>query len=271
MMESTTLSGKMISDQELKQLMLSILQDIDAFCKDNDIRYFLAYGSLIGAVRHKGYIPWDDDIDIWMPRPDYMRFMKSYRHPYYKACSAEFTPGWDHYIAKVCDDRTVIDEGHGDSCGVYVDVFPLDGWPADPGRRKAHYRDVSSGLRLWSSLHYTQHLKLTKGNGFSKNFKILASRLLGLFCTSKAALEKLLAKEMRYPFEKSEFVGTLTDGDFCIARECAERLIEGEFEGLRFKIPAAYDTWLTAIYGNYMQLPPVEKRVSNHGTTAYWK
>ena len=73
---TTPETGREIHIQELKQLMLLILEDIDSFCRSNGINYFLAYGTLIGAVRHKGFIPWDDDIDIWMPRPDYMRFME---------------------------------------------------------------------------------------------------------------------------------------------------------------------------------------------------
>ena len=164
--------GKIIDTVELKSLMLSILKDVDTFCRTNNIRYFLTYGTLIGAVRHKGFIPWDDDVDICMPRPDYMRFMKEYNHEYYKAYCAEFTPGWDHFIAKVCDDRTIIDEGHGDKCGVYIDVFPLDGWPKGEISKLIHYRRVLFYLRIWSSLHYTQYFKINKENGLFKNVKI---------------------------------------------------------------------------------------------------
>ncbi len=256
--------------RELKSLMLSILQDIDRFCRTHGIRYYLAYGTLIGAVRHKGYIPWDDDIDICMPRPDYMRFMQQYQHPYYKAYCAETTPGWDHFIAKVCDERTIIDEGHGDLCGVYVDVFPLDGLPDTEKGIKAHYRKVMSLLRIWSSLHYTQKLHLKKGNGLGKNIKILTSKILGLFYSSKKALKRVLKEKMKYPYEISDYVGSMTCGDWSVPRDHIE-MIDGEFEGMRFIIPKNYDEWLTAIYGDYMQLPPVEQRVSNHGFKAYWK
>ena len=123
---------------EMKELMLDIMSSIDKYCRENGLRYSLAYGTLIGAIRHQGYIPWDDDIDIWMPRPDYMRFMQEYKHEYYKAYCAELTPGWDRFIAKVCDERTVIDEGHGEVCGVYVDIFPIDGWPEGEKGIKKH-------------------------------------------------------------------------------------------------------------------------------------
>lgn len=262
-------SEREISLQELKQLMLLIMQDIDLFCRSHNIRYFLAYGTLLGAVRHKGYIPWDDDIDIWMPRPDYMRFMKQYRHRYYSAYSAEFTPGWDHYIAKVCDDRTIIDEGHGDKCGVYIDVFPLDGLPDNPQRIQSHFRVIEKYLRIWSSLHYTRRLKIQKVNGVAKNIKILASRALGLFYSSNKALDKLQQVKMKYPYDKSRFVGYV--GRWFIPRNNITSLIDADFENNRFLIPENYAEWLTTIYGDYMKLPPIEKRVSNHGFKAYWK
>ncbi|MCR4864334.1 MAG: LicD family protein [Bacteroidales bacterium] len=265
-------SGKNIDTVELKSLMLSILKDVDAFCRQNSIRYFLTYGTLLGAVRHKGYIPWDDDIDIHMPRPDYMRFMKEYSHNYYKAYCAEYTPGWDHYIAKVCDDRTIIDEGHGDRCGVYIDVFPLDGWPGDRIRNRIHYCKILLYMKLWSSLHYTRQLKIVKSNSISKNLKIVSSKILGLFCNSRDVLNRLLKIKMRYPFNDSCWVGSLTCGEWSkMPRESCDHLIEGDFEGYKFLMPEHFDEWLTTIYGNYMQLPPEEERVSNHGFTACWK
>ncbi len=265
----TPAPGKEISLQELKQIMLLILQDIDSFCKSHNIRYFLAYGTLLGAIRHKGYIPWDDDIDIWMPRPDYMRFMEQYKHRYFSAYSPEYSSGWDHYIAKVCDDRTIIDEGHGDKCGVYVDVFPLDGMPDAPGKIRSHSKAIKKRMRIWSSLHYTRNLKIKKDNGLAKNIKILASRVLGIFYSNKKALGRFLKTKMEYPYETSHFIGYV--GGWSIPRNHITSLIESPFEEYQFLIPENFDEWLTTIYGNYMQLPPIEKRVSNHGFKAYWK
>lgn len=262
---------KIIEVTEMKELMLDIMSSIDEYCRKNGLRYSLAYGTLIGAIRHKGYIPWDDDIDIFMPRPDYMKFMKEFNHPYYKACCAEYTPGWDHFIAKVCDDRTVIDEGHGDISGVYVDVFPVDGWPEGEDEIKKHYSKVVRYLRLWSSLHYTQHMKISRANGLSKNVKIVASKFLGLFTNSTRALKKMLKAKTQYSYETSSKVGSLTCGDWSVPRYYFDNLIDCPFEDRTYLVSEQYDALLRVYFGDYMQLPPVEQRVSNHGYTAYWK
>lgn len=262
---------KEISVSDMKYLMLDIMSSIDEFCRQNGLRYSLAYGTLIGAVRHKGYIPWDDDIDIFMPRQDYLKLMKDFKHPYYKTYCAELNPEWDHFIAKVCDERTVIDEGHGDKCGVYVDVFPLDGWPEQPEQKKKHYAKVTKYLRLWSSLHYTQHLELSASNGLQKNLKIVASKVLGLFSTSRHFLDKMLKYKSMYNFEGASMVGSLTCGDWSVPRKYCEEFIDTDFEGRTYMISKYYDGLLRVYFGDYMQLPPEEERVSNHGFTAYLK
>lgn len=264
-------TSRIIDVFEMKCLMLDIMSSIDDYCRNNGLRYCLAYGTLLGAIRHKGYIPWDDDIDIWMPRPDYMKFMAEFKHPYYKTYCAEFTPDWNHFIAKVCDDRTVIDEGHGDISGVYVDVFPLDGWPNNRVLANIHYQKILARLRVWSSLHYTQFLKIKKKQGIRKNIKIIVSKFIGLFCSKESAIKKLINIKMKYPYTISKYVGSLTCGDWAVPREDAENLIETMFEGKSFLIPKNYDRWLRVIFGDYMKLPPEKDRVSNHGYQAYWK
>ena len=132
---------KNISVEELKMLQLKILDSIDDFCKKNEIQYFLFSGTLIGAVRHKGYIPWDDDVDICMKRKDYDRFFAEFnqqRQDTLKAISTETEK--DYYLAsgKVIDTATVIEEENNYAMliGVYVDVFPMDYLPADDKKLK---------------------------------------------------------------------------------------------------------------------------------------
>ena len=200
-----------------------------------------------------------------------MKFMKEFHHSYYKAYSAEFSPGWDHFIAKVCDERTIIDEGHGDVCGVYVDVFPIDGWPENEKCVKKHYSRVMRYLRLWSSLHYTQHMKISRSKGVFKNIKIVASKILGLFFDSKQFLGKMLKTKTEYPYQTASKVGSLTCGDWAVPKCYFDNLIDLPFEDRVFFASEQYDALLKVVFGNYMELPPVEQRVSNHGFTAYWK
>lgn len=132
---------KDISVEELKMIQLKILDSIDDFCKKNGMQYFLFSGTLIGAVRHKGYIPWDDDVDICMKRKDYDRFFAEFnqqRQDTLKAISTETEK--DYYLAsgKVIDTATVIEEenNYAMPIGVYVDVFPMDYLPADDKKLK---------------------------------------------------------------------------------------------------------------------------------------
>jgi lipopolysaccharide cholinephosphotransferase len=120
-----------ITQDELKSIQLDLLQKTADFCEANGIRYFLCGGTLLGAIRHKGYIPWDDDIDIVMPRPDYERFCKTFNQPdsVYKVKSLLTHPDYACAFAKVYDNRTMLKELHykGVHFGVYIDVLPVDG------------------------------------------------------------------------------------------------------------------------------------------------
>ena len=123
--------------EELHQIETDILTAIDEICRKENIRYYLAGGTLLGAVRHKGFIPWDDDIDIAMPRDDYERFLKVMRkgaHPYYKILALEYKEDYPYTFAKVVDTRTRLQEEIGKDLpemGVFIDIFPLDGMGDD--------------------------------------------------------------------------------------------------------------------------------------------
>ena len=116
-----------INSDELKSIQLDLLQKTADFCENNGLRYFLCGGTLIGAIRHKGYIPWDDDIDIAMPRPDYEKFVRIFNltQNYYQVMSIETDPDYAYAFAKVYENRTVLKELHypGDAFGVYIDIL----------------------------------------------------------------------------------------------------------------------------------------------------
>ena len=153
---------KEIGIEELKSLQVDILKKIHSFCEEKNLRYFIAYGSLIGAIRHKGYIPWDDDIDIVMPRKDYDLFINSFNgnvDNLHVLCP-ENTPSYYTPYANVCDKRTILDEFHlthfGIDVGVKIDVFPLDNVPED----SCQYKHLIDKMRRLNSIILTKREKL---------------------------------------------------------------------------------------------------------------
>lgn len=132
--------GRQISDEEVRKLELEILIKFAEYCEKYHLRYFLAYGTLIGAIRHKGFIPWDNDVDVVMPRPDYNRFMQLIKDEnigeYFRVLDYHDVKTFP--FAKVVDNRTKLSEKFliTDTLGIYIDVFPMDGLPDDERKRK---------------------------------------------------------------------------------------------------------------------------------------
>ena len=128
---------RVINLEESKELLVAMLKDFHAFCEANSLTYYVCYGTLLGIVRHKGFIPWDDDVDIVMPRTDYERFLIAMRsrNKRYKVKSNKNDPRYPYCFAKYYDSATVLNENlwHEYEMGLYLDIVPLDAWPADSG------------------------------------------------------------------------------------------------------------------------------------------
>jgi lipopolysaccharide cholinephosphotransferase len=264
---------KEISFEEAKQLELDILVDITNFCDSHGLRYCIAYGTLIGAIRHRGFIPWDDDIDINMPRKDYEEFLRTYNADgkKYRVIdpSSEMAR---HSFAKVIDTRTVKDEpmiAYEQPLGIDVDIFPLDGMPDNEQEFEEWYREL-----------YKIYAKFTLKNLRAAYYPKLTTRLKlkakQLFCPSrKKLLARAQALHEKYPYESSRFVGCVESqyngkGNRTEKENFAET-VNVEFEGLSFKAPIGYDQILRSLYGDYMQLPPEEKRMTHHTNKMYWR
>ena len=251
---------------ELKALQLSILRNVSDFCEKNNVRYFLIYGTLIGAIRHKGYIPWDDDIDIAMPRPDYERFMSVYRHQYYKTIDIFKDSGYGLASAKVYDNRTKIEMESYYLCsyGVYIDIFPIDGYKSKWQNEKAS---------ILQKLINIKKSRLCSKRNMSKNAAIALGKFFLFPFNQSCFVKKLDSLSRMADFEKSEYCNCFSSVDVkkeVFPRRVFEEHCYAEFEGEKFRIPIEYDLYLRQIYGDYMQLPPEEKRVSHHGMKAYW-
>ena len=258
---------KPIGLSELKCIQLDILRNVSEYCEAKNIRYFIIYGTLIGAIRHKGYSPWDDDIDIAMPRPDYEKFIAGYSHDFYKTTDNYKDAKYGLASAKVHDSRTIIkmDLYNIGDFGVFIDVFPIDGF-ASKWQIKA--------AQILQKIIKVKKVKINFTHGVIKNLVSIWGKAL-LVPFSLRTLISLFDKisKMRN-FESSDLCDCFSSED--VEKEVFPRLYfekyeYATFEGEKFRIPAEYDRYLRQIYGDYMQLPPEDKRVAHHGMKAFWR
>lgn len=261
---------KLIKTEELKQIQLQIMDDVHSFCMENNIMYVLAYGTLIGAIRHKGFIPWDDDIDIAMPRPDYERFIQLYKNrKNYQVFEHSINKRYHFSYAKVADTRTIINEYmyEKQQYGVYIDIFPIDGI-------NQHYNQIIRSLQLIKFINTKRAIISIHTRKPLKNIILL----LGKIILSTTSIEKLLQKLYKNAtlanYNSSDKVGNIvypTNDKEIIDKKHIEKTIDHEFENRIYKIPQGYDFWLRQLYGDYMKFPPKEQQITHHKFTAYWK
>lgn len=268
---------KEIDIEELKKLQIDILLKVHQFCLENNIDYSLDSGTLLGAIRHKGYIPWDDDIDIIMTRPNYERFISGFNGVFedYYVLAPEIN--WNFYApyANVCDNRTLLLEesvGHNNiDIGVKIDVFPIDGCQDD-------YNDY---LVLHRKLHYLNAMLYSKraivkfylSNNFRRASALLYWRLKSSFKSYSDIQKSIHLLSTQFNYYDTNFASLLVFpfSPLHMKHSIFETFIDVDFEGYKFKGIKEYDTYLTALYGDYMELPPEEERVYQHGFTAFWK
>lgn len=258
---------KEISLEEMKRIEVGILLHIDSFCKENKLQYAIGYGTLIGAVRHKGFIPWDDDIDIMMPRPDYDKFIESYNDSSFPLLCLEHGNYFRTY-AKVYDSRTIITNTNNKDMGVFVDVIPIDGLPQkEEDARRFLKKMVKQRTFLYNLI---DHLIYGRRKSF---FKTLFYTIVGVFMPIKRVIARFLRLSKKYDFYSTNYVAGFAVGParWLLKREYVDGVVDLTFEGVKVKAPQKYDMCLRALYGDYMQLPPEEERTPKHAYHAYWK
>lgn len=267
-----------IDTNELKELQLEMLQCIHDFCEKAGIAYFLSYGTLLGAVRHKGYIPWDDDIDIEMTRPNYERFIREFEGAYPHLSVRCPEKDWGYYApyANVIDTRTLLkEEGishRGESMGIKIDVFPLDGYSDDEATDRRDYRRLVKLNAILRTKRIAWNEDVKRVAGLRKGValaKWLVARLIPYSWVQK----RLIRLAQRHDYATAPYAGcqTFSWSFVRVKREVFDTYCPMEFEGRTFQTIADYDTYLTAKYGDYRQLPPESERVYRHHFKAYWK
>lgn len=264
---------KEMTVEEMRQTQIAILDHIDDLCRKNGINYWIDYGTLIGAVRHKGYIPWDDDIDISMFRADYDRFVDICRNTdesrYFLSC-VEKDESCMYPFGKMIDRYTELYElgEKGIRTGVYIDIFTVDGAPKEKKiQRKAFRR-----LDLYGRLRKYQ-LPMGKAPLSLKRVGVLFAREVIKLLPRQYFTRKIVENARKYANPDSEYVCQLTDpysyGHWVVERKVFSELTVLPFEGKKYPAPKAYDEWLKLQYGNYMEIPPAEKQVG-HDVRAYY-
>lgn len=254
-----------ISIEELKKLQIEILQSVHDFCLLHQLNYTLAFGTMLGAVRHKGYIPWDDDIDIMMLREDYEKLISTYTHDFYKVYDYRNDAEYGMPYAKIADTRTLLKENvNMKNIGINIDIFPIDSLLDDEEGSVAFLKSLIP-LKVKFRMKL---LRPSKKNVWWKRIAICCSKLLVLGTSLKGIVEQL-DQRIEKNNNLTKYVGVPADPDPNVPNAIYKRSAFDsyqlvDFEDRKFFIASGYGHILKQYYGDYMQLPPEEKRTSPH-------
>ena len=245
---------KEMTNADIKMHQFKILKHLKEVCDRHNLRYYLSAGTLLGAVRHKGFIPWDDDIDVYVELKDLKKLVDIMKKdPDYSLISFVDSEV-DYYdeVSLMVDNHIICDTNHFPmqlSTGISIDIFALSGIPTDENERKEYVDTVRKlDQERWNKLYSVQECR--------------------------KATNQLVEYLEKYDYDKCSHVGCIMTPYFLREMFSKEVFAEGtqlEFEGMMFRAPQKYDIYLKQIYGDYMQLPPVEKRVAHHFFKAYYE
>lgn len=264
---------KEMTFEETRMVQMEMIAAFHDFCIKNNLRYFLDHGTLLGAVRQGGFIPWDDDIDVGMPREDYNKFIEL-AGPGYGNSILLLPENSIYSYLKILDKRTRLIEFPGkfkNEIGVYLDVFPKDGVP--DLSYKGYW--LCKTVHFLTMLYWFNKMSIYKWRNSPNLFKRLAAFIGRLIMNDNIKywpLKQTNKLVEKYKFDESPYVATILSNGTknCVKRECFESFQGEKFEELILNIPIGYHEYLTALYGDYMTPPPVEKQSKKHDYVAYW-
>ena len=256
--------GSSIDLKQMQKIEFDILRTVHTLCQENHITYYLGYGTMLGAVRHQGFIPWDDDVDIVMPRDDYRRFLQlapQYLPEHLKLCHLGNTAPYNYDFAKIQDKRTILIEDTysylGIESGLYIDIFSLDGYPADEKKRRRHHKTVYFWQQLLAMYFSDPHKKRSL---WKRPIVFTVQHLL----SQNWIAQRLDKVKSKYPTTRNAYIGYCEKPN----RVIMPAAVYGTptpcmFEGFEFNGVEQPDTYLRNLYGDYMSLPPEDQRTAH--------
>lgn len=259
--------------KELHSRLTEMLEWFHSFCLEHGLCYYVIGGTMLGAARHQGFVPWDDDIDIGMPTEDYARLkraMRGLQGRYQLETPQSRSEDFFYPFCKLYDTTTTFIEKSriNTKRGIYLDIFPLDGAGETLGAARRYYARID----FWNKLRVARILERKEERGFVKEGIVgFAQSLPFSFVHEKKLAIKIEKICSQRRFEDYKYVGALAGGAWG-SREIISRDSFGvptlyRFEGLMVYGVEKPDAYLTALYGNWRKLPPAEKRVSHHTAT----
>lgn len=255
---------------DIKSVLLETLSEFHSFCETHNLDYFIIGGTLLGAVRHGGFIPWDDDIDIAMPREHYNQLMalsENFKEPL-KLCSYELNPEFNKKFAKLMNMSVIVEEATYKPVvsGIWIDIFPLDYTFENESLRKAHFFSVQKLNTLGElkkdlvNIKNLPFLKRMLGLALKKTTRLISTNQLNYLSNMSQSLPAYFLKSRSYYANLY--------GAWGIKESAPEHVFSNKklynFEGLKVWGPKDSEYWLSKVYGDYMSLPPEHDRRSHH-------
>lgn len=257
---------KKITLDERKKIQLEMLAEIHDFCTSHGIRYSLAYGTLIGAIRHKGFIPWDDDVDLMMPLPDMLRFKKEFESDKLKYCDIDTESHFGFDFSRISYQPTYRKVGMiNKTYGVNIDLYPIVNLPESVAAQNVFFEK-------YQKLEDKRHRYIKWRYRFIKLFPI--NSIWGYDKAIKRVRDFSLFNSLEYGSTSFYYVvsGPISEKGGCIYRyDLFKELVPVKFEGLTLSAVSSYDDFLRHYYGDYMQLPPESERHPYHSDNYFWR